>query len=86
MIENLKNAKFEEPLDMDELRERFNKELGDYNPFSDSDLSNSLPFEDGDDLSSAKGSKMKRSHLRLQMVTSYLNLNPKMGCNHPVLY
>lgn len=61
MIENLKNAKFEEPLDMDELRERFNKELGDYNPFSDSDLSNSLPFEDGDDLSSAKGSKMKRS-------------------------
>lgn len=45
--------------DIEELRKRLENDMDDETPYFDA--KSSLPFEDGDDLSSPKGSKMKRS-------------------------
>ena len=67
MIERLKNSNLEElknkltDSDIEELRKKLNSRLDETNPFLNSESTNSLPFEDGDDLTQPKGSKMKRS-------------------------
>ena len=67
MIDRLKNSNLDElrnqfnDSDIEELRKKLNSKLDENNPFLDSESTNSLPFEDGDDLTQPKGSKMKRS-------------------------
>ena len=67
MIERLKNSNLEElksqltDSDIEELRKKLNSRLDETNPFLNSESTNSLPFEDGDDLTQPKGNKMKRS-------------------------
>jgi len=67
MIDRLKNSTLDElknqlkDSDIEKLREKLNSELDKDNPFLSSESTNSLPFEDGDDLTQPKGSKMKRS-------------------------